>query len=112
MQTRLLIEIAIYPFDYRKNKGRSTWLDIDSRENRGTKKSRSRCHRGCSEHFVNWARENKPPFGANRDDPDCWEIALLSPYQAQRRGLRDMVRKLTGLRFETRFDLRQMKSLQ
>ena len=33
----------------------------------------------------------------------------MSPYQAQRRGMRDMVRKVTGLPYETRFNLLQMK---
>ena len=36
-------------------------------------------------------------------------VAMLSPYQAQRRGMRDMVGKVTGLPYETRFNLLQMK---
>jgi|MDSW01.3.fsa_nt_gb hypothetical protein len=98
----------VYPFEYRGNKARSTWLDVPSRESSGKNDKEIKAIKQVLEHFVEWARHNKPHEAANRDDTDCWEIALLSPYQAQRRGLRDMVRKLTGLRFETRFDLRQM----
>ena len=97
-----------YPFEYRANKDRSTWLDIPSRDSSGKNDKEIKAIKQVLEHFVEWARHNKPHDSANRDDNDCWEIALLSPYQAQRRGLRDMVRNLTGLRFETRFDLRQM----
>ncbi|MGB0476192.1 MAG: AAA domain-containing protein, partial [Candidatus Poseidoniaceae archaeon] len=97
-----------YPFEYRANKNRSTWLDVPSIDSSGKNDKEIKAIKQVLEHFVEWARHNKPHEAANRDDTDCWEIALLSPYQAQRRGLRDMVRKLTGLRFETRFDLRQM----
>ena len=97
-----------YPFEYRNKKNRSTWLDVPSRDSSGKNDKEIKAIKQVLEHFVEWARHNKPHKAANRDDTDCWEIALLSPYQAQRRGLRDMVRKLTGLRFETRFDLRQM----
>lgn len=98
----------VYLFEYRGNKARSTWLDVPSRESSGKNDKEIKAIKQVLEHFVEWARHNKPHEAANRDDTDCWEIALLSPYQAQRHGLRDMVRKLTGLRFETRFDLRQM----
>ena len=97
-----------YPFEYRANKNRSTWLDVPSIDSSGKNDKEIKAIKQVLEHFVEWARHNKPHEAANRDDTDCWEIALLSPYQAQRRGLRDMVRNLTGLRFETRFDLRQM----
>lgn len=97
-----------YPFDYRANKNRSTWLDVPSKDSRGTNSKEVAAIKDILKHFIEWARENKPHKGATRDDTECWEIALLSPYQAQRRGLRDMVRSLTSLRFETRFDLRQM----
>ena len=59
--------------------------------------------RSMLEGFIEWARKN-PPKNPRRDDTKRWEVALLSPYQAQRRGLRDMVRKLTGMSFETRFE--------
>ena len=53
------------------------------------------------------ARKNPPK---NPDATIQNVVALLSPYQAQRRGLRDMVRA-TGMSFETRFDLNQMPNL-
>ena len=96
------------PFGFRLEKGRSTWLDVSSDINRGTNRKEVDAIKAVLEKFIEWAKINKPHHDANRDDPHCWEVALLSPYQAQRRGLRDMVRSLTGLRFETRFDLRQM----
>lgn len=97
-----------FPFDYRLNKHRSTWLDVPSRIQGGANKKEIQAIKSILEDFIVWAKNNQPQKGANRDEPECWEVALLSPYQAQRRGLRDMVRLLTGLRFETRFDLRQM----
>ena len=61
--------------------------------------------------FLEWARQNPPPKdNPNRDDKERWEVALLSPYQAQRRGLRDMVRSLTRMQYETRFDLMEMEN--
>ena len=96
------------PFGFRLEKSRSTWLDVSSDINHGTNRKEVDAIKTVLEKFIEWAKVNKPHHDANRDDPHCWEVALLSPYQAQRRGLRDMVRKLTGLRFETRFDLRQM----
>ena len=96
------------PFGFRLEKSRSTWLDVSSDINRGPNRKEVDAIKTVLEKFIEWAKVNKPHHDANRDDPHCWEVALLSPYQAQRRGLRDMVRKLTGLRFETRFDLRQM----
>ena len=97
-----------FPFDYRLNKHRSTWLDVPSNIQGGANKKEIQAIKAILEDFMVWAKGNQPQQGANRDEPECWEVALLSPYQAQRRGLRDMVRSLTGLRFETRFDLRQM----
>ena len=97
-----------FPFGFRAEKSRSTWLDVSSNINRGTNREEVDAIKAVLEEFIGWARKNTPDQEANRDEPDCWEVALLSPYQAQRRGIRDMVRKLTGLGFETRFDLRQM----
>jgi superfamily I DNA and/or RNA helicase len=68
-----------------------------------------RAVRSMLEEFIEWARDN-PPTDPRRDETERWEVALLSPYQAQRRGLRDMVRKVTGMSFETRFDLNQMSN--
>ena len=97
-----------FPFGFRAEKSRSTWLDVPSMIQGGPNRKEVDAIKAVLEDFIKWARKNTPDQEANRDEPHCWEVALLSPYQAQRRGIRDMVRSLTGLRFETRFDLRQM----
>ena len=97
-----------FPFGFRAGKNRSTWLDVPSTIHGGSNRKEVDAIKAILEDFIEWARKNTPDQEANRDEPHCWEVALLSPYQAQRRGIRDMVRSLTGLRFETRFDLRQM----
>jgi RecA/RadA recombinase len=97
-----------FPFGFRAEKSRSTWLDVPSTINSGKNDDEVKAIKTVLQDFISWARFNTPDHQANRDEPHCWEVALLSPYQAQRRGLRDMVRQLTGLQFETRFDLRQM----
>ena len=99
-----------YPFEFRKGRSRSVWLDVASTINSGVNSKEIAAIKKILEEFIEWARENPPPKdNQNRDDNDRWEVALLSPYQAQRRGLRDMVRSLTGMQYETRFDLLQMK---
>ena len=97
-----------FPFDFRAEKSRSTWLDVSSTISGGPNRKEVEAIEVVLKQFIAWARTNTPDQDANRDEPHCWEVALLSPYQAQRRAIRDMVRLLTGLRFETRFDLRQM----
>ena len=52
--------------------------------NKGTNGKEVKAIEQVVQHFIEWARENKPHNGANRDDTECWEIALLYPYQAQR----------------------------
>jgi hypothetical protein len=100
-----------YPFEYRKGHNRSVWLDVASTINSGVNHKEISAVKNILEDFIEWARKNPPPINNdNRDDKARWEVALLSPYQAQRRGLRDMVRTLTGMQFETRFDLTQMKN--
>ena len=96
-----------FPFEYRNNQPRSIWLDVASGVHGGVNDGEVKAVRSMLEGFIEWARKN-PPKNPRRDDTKRWEVALLSPYQAQRRGLRDMVRKLTGMSFETRFDLNQM----
>tara|TARA_B100000029_G_scaffold514395_1_gene617043 strand:- start:147 stop:3881 length:3735 start_codon:yes stop_codon:yes gene_type:complete len=98
-----------YPFEYRKNRPRSIWLDVPSGLFGGVNKKEVGAVRTILEEFIAWARDN-PPTDPRRDDTERWEVALLSPYQAQRRGLRDMVRQVTGMPFETRFDLKQMSN--
>jgi len=98
-----------YPFEYRKGRKRSVWLDVASTINSGVNSKEIDAIEKILQEFIEWARQNPPPRdNENRDDKDRWEVALLSPYQAQRRGLRDMVRSLTGMQYETRFDLLQM----
>ena len=102
-----------YPFNFPKLKGRSrsVWLDVASTINSGVNPKEIAAIKKILEEFMEWARHNPPPKeNQNRDDKDRWEVALLSPYQAQRRGLRDMVRSLTGMQYETRFDLTQMEN--
>ena len=101
----------MYPFDYRKDRKRSVWLDVASTINSSVNTKEITAIKKILQDFIDWARQNPPPKNNdNRDDKQRWEVALLSPYQAQRRGLRDMVRSLTGMQFETRFDLLQMKN--
>jgi superfamily I DNA and/or RNA helicase len=57
--------------------------------------------------FIDFSRENHP-VNIERDNPDQWEVAVLSPYQAQRRKLVEMVQKLTDLESEARFNLSKM----
>jgi len=98
-----------YPFEYRNNRPRSIWLDVASEVHGSVNAKEVQAVRSMLEDFIEWAREN-PPKNPRRDDTERWDVALLSPYQAQRRGLRDMVRQVTGMSFETRFDLKQMSN--
>ena len=100
-----------YPFEYRMGRKRSVWLDVASTINSGVNTKEISAVKKILEDFIEWARKNPPPKNNdNRDDTERWEVALLSPYQAQRRGLRDMVRSLTGMQYETRFDLTEIKN--
>ena len=100
-----------YPFEYRKGRSRSVWLDVASAIYTGVNSKEIAAIKKILQDFIEWARKNPPPKdNQNRDDKERWEVALLSPYQAQRRGLRDMVRSLTGMQYETRFDLMEMKN--
>ena len=58
--------------------------------------------------FIDYSRNN-PPSDSRRDNPDQWEIAVLSPYQAQRKALVTMVQQLTGLDRFMRFNLAEME---
>ena len=100
-----------FPFGFRKGRSRSVWLDVASTITSGVNEKEIKSIKKILQEFIEWARENPPPKdNENRDDKQRWEVALLSPYQAQRRGLRDMVRSLTGMQYETRFDLLEMKN--
>ena len=100
-----------FPFGFPKGRSRSVWLDVASKINSGKNTYEIAAIRKILEEFIDWARKNPPPKdNENRDDKKRWEVALLSPYSAQRKGLRDMVRSLTGMQYETRFDLLGMKN--
>jgi len=100
-----------FPFEFRKGRSRSVWLDVASTVNSGVNPKEIAAIKKILQEFIEWARKNPPPKdNENRDDKERWEVALLSPYQAQRRGLRDMVRSLTGMQYETRFDLMEMNN--
>ena len=78
-----------YPFEYRKGRKRSVWLDVASTINSGVNTKEITAIKEILQDFIDWARQNPPPKNNdNRDDKQRWEVALLSPYQAQRRGLR------------------------
>ena len=98
-----------HPFGFRRNRGRSTWIDVPSKTSTGINKSEIDAMEKVLRGLIDWARNHHPTQTEGRDDGARWEVALLSPYQAQRRGMRDMVRKVTGLPYETRFNLLQMK---
>jgi len=98
-----------HPFGFRRNRGRSTWIDVPSNESSGANSSEIKAMEKILRKLIEWARDNQPTQTVGRDDGARWEVALLSPYQAQRRGMRDMVKRVTGLPYETRFNLLQMK---
>tara|TARA_B110000459_G_scaffold157147_1_gene172054 strand:- start:3163 stop:6723 length:3561 start_codon:yes stop_codon:yes gene_type:complete len=94
-----------YPFEYRNNQSRSTWIDVPSGGRKEVSAIKSEL-----EHFIRYARENKPT-NPRRDNPTQWEVALLSPYQGQRKTLVGMVQQLTKDTTKTmRFDLSEMKN--
>jgi cellulose biosynthesis protein BcsQ len=100
-----------YPFEYRANKPRNTWIDApagkgDFSINRGE----IAAIKSELEEFIQYARKNKPT-NPRRDNPKQWEIAVLSPYQIQRKALVQMVQKLTGQTMNfVRFNLEEMKN--
>ena len=59
--------------------------------------------------FIDYSRKVSPK-DENRDNPSQWEVAVLSPYQAQRRKLVEMVQELTGLDSHARFNLSEMEN--
>lgn len=98
-----------HPFMFRNNQSRSTWIDIPSKTSIGSNDSEIKAVKSILKDIIQWARDN-PPTNSHRDDQDRWEVALLSPYQAQRYGLLSMVRSLTGSKNTTRFDLMEMEN--
>lgn len=98
-----------HPFAFRANQSRSTWIDIPSKISIGSNEREIKAIKSILNEIILWARDN-PPTNIHRDDKNRWEIALLSPYQAQRYGLLNMVRSLTGSKNSTRFDLMEMEN--
>ncbi len=96
-----------YPFKYRSNQSRRTWIDVPSTISGGYNSSEVKAIREELKRFIDFSRENHP-VNIERDNPDQWEVAVLSPYQAQRRKLVEMVQKLTDLESEARFNLSKM----
>jgi hypothetical protein len=98
-----------HSFMFRNNQSRSTWIDVPSKIQTGSNSREIGAIKSILEDIIKWAREN-PPTNLHRDDQTRWEVALLSPYQAQRYGLLSMVRTLTGSKNTTRFDLMEMQN--
>ena len=100
---------ANFPFSYRSKQPRNTWIDVS-----GAKGGYSVNHGEINaikaelELFIDYSRNNKPT-DSRRDSPEQWEIAILSPYQAQRKALVNMVQKLSGLDRFMRFNLAEME---
>ncbi len=95
------------PFGYMDSRGygsRRMWLDVYEQDvNGGSNRHEVAAIREELLAFLEWTKENPPPQRKTGEGENLWEIALLSPYQAQRVALRNMVRELTGLQWENRF---------
>ena len=99
-----------YPFEYRKKQSRKTWIDVPAPKNEGGYNlGEIRAIEAELKKFIDFSR-NVFPKDSNRDNPQQWEVAVLSPYQAQRRKLVEMVQKLTGLDSHVRFNLAEMEN--
>lgn len=98
-----------FPFNYRYGKSRKTWIDVPA-ELRPYTVNREEVNAIKNELklFIEDSR-NKPPSDPRRDNPTQWEIAVLSPYQRQRKALVAMVQELTGLEHSMRFNLAEME---
>ena len=98
-----------FPFNYRSGKSRKTWIDVPGEfgqyiVNRGEVSAiKTELKR-----FIEYSR-NEPPSDPRRDNPTQWEIAVLSPYQRQRKALVTMVQELTGLEHSMRFNLSEIE---
>lgn len=98
-----------FPFNYRSNKPRNTWIDVPGAKG-GYSVNRGEINaiKAELELFIKHSRNN-PPSNPRRDNPNQWEIAVLSPYQKQRKALVSMVQQLTGLDRFMRFNLAEME---
>ena len=98
-----------YPFEFRGKKSRKTWINVKPPRNEGGYNiSEISAIREELKVFIDYSRKVSPE-DSSRDNPHQWEVAVLSPYQAQRRKLVEMVQKLTGLESHARFNLAEMK---
>jgi cold shock CspA family protein len=96
------------PFLYmqeREYDSRRIWLDVyEGDVNGGGNRNEVAAIREELKTFLEWTKTNPPPQRNAGEGEGLWEIAILSPYNAQRLALRDMVRKVTGLNWESRFN--------
>jgi DNA polymerase III delta prime subunit len=98
-----------YPFEFRGKQSRKTWINVKPPRNEGGYNiSEISAIRAELEVFIDYSRKVSPE-DSSRDNPHQWEVAVLSPYQAQRRKLVEMVQELTGLESHARFNLTEMK---
>ena len=99
-----------YPFEFRGKQSRKTWINVKPPRNEGGyNKGEISAIKAELKIFIDHSRKVSPE-DSNRDNPHQWEVAVLSPYQAQRRKLVEMVQKLTGLESHARFNLAEMKN--
>ena len=68
----LLIRESKYPFEYRNNQSRSTWIDVPSGGINEVHAIKFEL-----EQFIEYARKNRPT-NPRRDNTAQWEVALLS----------------------------------
>ena len=98
-----------YPFEFRGKQSRKTWIDVPPPRNEGGyHKGEINAIKEELKIFIDYSRKVAPE-DENRDNPSQWEVAVLSPYQAQRRKLVEMVQELTGLDSYARFNLSEME---
>ena len=98
-----------FPFNYRSGKSRKTWIDVPSELGRYTvNKGEVAAIKTELKRFIEYSRQ-EPPSDPRRDNPNQWEIAVLSPYQRQRKSLVTMVQEITGLENSMRFNLAEME---
>ena len=99
-----------YPFEFRGKQSRKTWIDVPPPRNEGGyNKGEVNAIKEELKIFIDYSRKVAPE-DENRDNPSQWEVAVLSPYQAQRRKLVEMVQELTGLDSHARFNLSEMEN--
>jgi superfamily I DNA and/or RNA helicase len=107
----LQLRDANYPFVYRANQPRNTWIDAPAgKGDFSINWGEITAIKAELKQFIQDARKNKPS-NPRRDNPTQWEIAVLSPYQKQRKALVEMVQQLTGQTMNSmRFNLAEMKN--